>query len=72
MRDLIQSEAIPGSTVYGVQQVQYTVDGAPDKDYTAATTLPADVPPDRMVAAAHKLLVALVQAYKYTPEQAAA
>ena len=41
MRDLIQSEAIPGFTVYGVQQVQYTVDGAPDKDYTAAVTCAA-------------------------------
>ena len=37
--------------------------------WRAATTLPADATPDRMVAAAHKLLVSLVQAYKYVPEQ---
>ena len=39
--------------------------------WRVATTLPADATPDRMVAAAHKLLVTLVQSYKYTPEHPA-
>lgn len=36
MSDLIVSEEIPGFTVYGAQQVQYTVDGEANKDYTSA------------------------------------
>ena len=36
MSDLIVSEEILGFTVYGAQQVQYTVDGEANKDYTSA------------------------------------
>ena len=38
MGNLIVQEQIPGFTVYGVQQMQYTVDGAASKDYTTAVT----------------------------------
>ncbi|MBR4615623.1 MAG: hypothetical protein IKO55_08465 [Kiritimatiellae bacterium] len=38
---LIQTEALPGCSVYGVKQVQYTVDGVSGKDYTAALTAAA-------------------------------
>jgi hypothetical protein len=33
---LIEASVIPGASVYGVQQVSYTVDGAADKDFSAA------------------------------------
>ena len=35
---LIESNVIPGASVYGVQQVSYTVAGAAGKDYAAALT----------------------------------
>ena len=38
---LIQSETIPGCSVYGVKQVQYTVDGVAGQDYIAALTAAA-------------------------------
>lgn len=38
---LIQTEALPGCSVYGVKQVQYTVDGVSGKDYAAALTAAA-------------------------------
>ena len=41
MGNLIVPEQIPGFTVYGVQQMQYTVDGAAGKDYTTAVTCAA-------------------------------
>ena len=41
------------------------------KAWDVATGLPEDATPDKMVDAAYKLLVSLVHAYKYTPEQAA-
>ena len=41
MGNLIVPEQIPGFTVYGVQQVQYTVDGEAGKDYTSAVTCAA-------------------------------
>lgn len=36
MSDLIQATAIPGASVYGVEQMSYTVDGVAGKDYAAA------------------------------------
>ena len=41
MGNLIVPELIPNFTVYGVQQVQYTVDGEAGKDYTSAVTCAA-------------------------------
>ena len=41
MADLITTEVIADNTVYGVKQTQYTVDGDPDFDYTAAVTFAA-------------------------------
>ena len=41
MSDLIIPEKIPGRTVYGVQLVQYTVDGAANQDYTSAVVCAA-------------------------------
>jgi hypothetical protein len=38
---LIQTEALPGCSVYGVKQVQYTVDGVSGRDYIAALTAAA-------------------------------
>ncbi|MBP5542686.1 MAG: hypothetical protein ILM98_01315 [Kiritimatiellae bacterium] len=38
---LIQTEALSGCSVYGVKQVQYTVDGVSGKDYAAALTAAA-------------------------------
>ena len=35
---LIETTVIPGASVYGVQQVSYTVAGAAGKDYAAALT----------------------------------
>ncbi len=36
MENLIQPSEIAGGAVYGVKQMEYTVDGVPGKDYTAA------------------------------------
>ena len=36
MADLIQTTEIAGGSVYGVKQVQYTVDNETGKDYAAA------------------------------------
>lgn len=41
MGNLIVPELIAGFTVYGVPQVQYTVDGDSNQDYTAAVTCAA-------------------------------
>ena len=41
------------------------------KAWDVATGLPEDATPDKMVDATYKMLVSLVHAYKYTPEQAA-
>ncbi len=41
MSDLIQSQEIQGGAVYGVKQMEYTVDGVSGKDYTAALTAAA-------------------------------
>ena len=41
MGNLIVSENIPGFTVYGVQQVQYTVGGDSGQDYTTAVACAA-------------------------------
>ena len=41
MSNLINTEVIPDFTVYGVQQMQYTVDGKSGFDYTAAVTVAA-------------------------------
>ena len=38
---LIETNVIPGASVYGVPQVSYTVAGATDKDYSAALTVAA-------------------------------
>ncbi len=38
---LIETNVIPGASVYGVPQVSYTVAGDPDKDYSAALTVAA-------------------------------
>jgi len=41
MANLIVADKINGCSVYGVQQVQYTVDGVPGKDFAAALTAAA-------------------------------
>ena len=41
MANLIQATEITGASVYGVKQVQYTVDGVSGKDYAAALTAAA-------------------------------
>ena len=41
MADLITANEIPGASVYGVKQVEYTVDGEDGKDYAAALTAAA-------------------------------
>ena len=41
MGNLIVPEVISGFTVYGVQQVQYTVDDEANRDYTSAVTCAA-------------------------------
>jgi argininosuccinate lyase len=41
MSGLIQSQEIQGGAVYGVKQMEYTVDGVSGKDYTAALTAAA-------------------------------
>ena len=41
MGNLIVPEQIPGFTVYGVQQVQYTVDGEAGQDFSSAVTCAA-------------------------------
>ncbi len=38
MADLIATSEIPGSSVYGVKQMQYIVDGEEGKDYADALT----------------------------------
>lgn len=38
MADLITADVIRNFTVYGVPQMQYTVDGASNQDYTSAVT----------------------------------
>ncbi len=39
MANLIETNVIEGASVYGVQQVQYTVDGASGKDFIDALTV---------------------------------
>ena len=41
MANLVTENAIPGLTVYGVQQMQYTVDGLSGQDFAAALTIAA-------------------------------
>ena len=41
MGDLIRADVISDNTVYGVRQMQYTVDGVSGQDYTAALTAAA-------------------------------
>jgi hypothetical protein len=41
MANLIETSEINGGAVYGVKQVQYTVDGVAGKDFTAALTAAA-------------------------------
>ena len=41
MESLIKPEALPDNSVYGVRQVQYTVEGVPGKDFIDAITIAA-------------------------------